>query len=55
MNKSVKKLVFLDRFYKKFCCGARNHPSGWKKQKKFASKTIRRRLKAVTDKESNGE
>lgn len=45
MNRSTKKLAFLDRFYKKFCCGARNHPSSWKKDKHLASKTVRHRLK----------
>lgn len=38
-------MAFLDRFYKKFCCGAKNHPSSWKKEKKINQKAIRRRLK----------
>lgn len=45
MNKSVKKLAFLDRFYKKFCCGAKNHPGGWKKQKRINAKATRAWLK----------
>lgn len=36
--RSTKKIAFLDRFYKKFCCGAKNHPSSWKKRKKYKSK-----------------
>ena len=44
--RSTKKLAFLDRFYKRFCCGAKNHPSGWKKQKKLNQKAVRRRLKS---------
>jgi hypothetical protein len=45
MNRSTKKLSFLDRFYKNYCCGARNHPSGWKKDKHIASRSVRNRLK----------
>ena len=44
--RSTKKLAFLDRFCKKFCCGAKNHPHGWKKQKRINVKAVRRRLKA---------
>jgi len=43
--RSTKKLAFLDRFYKKFCCGAKNHPGGWKKQKRMNRKATRKRLK----------
>lgn len=43
--RSTKKIAFLDRFYKKFCCGAKNHPSSWKKEKNINQKTTRRRLK----------
>lgn len=43
--RSTKKLAFLDRFYKRFCCGAKNHPNGWKKEKRINQKAIRRRLK----------
>ena len=46
--RTIKKLAFLDRFYKKFCCGARNHPSGWKKQKRINSKATRRALKNIS-------
>ena len=45
MNRSTKKLSFLDRFYKNYCCGAKNHPSGWKKDKHIASRSVRNRLK----------
>jgi hypothetical protein len=45
MNRSTRKLSFLDRFYKNYCCGARNHPSGWKKDKHIASRSVRNRLK----------
>ena len=48
--RSTKKLAFLDRFYKKFCCGAKNHPSGWKKQKRINAKATRRKLKIMADK-----
>ena len=45
MKRSTKNMAFLDRFYKKYCCGARNHPSGWRKDKKINQRTVRRRLK----------
>lgn len=45
MNKSIKKLSFLDKFYKNYCCGGKNHPSSWKKDKHIASKSVRNRLK----------
>lgn len=57
--RSIKKLAFLDRFYKKCCCGAKNHPSGWKKEKHINQKITRKRLKDATkraeseDKERN--
>lgn len=51
MNRSIKKLAFLDRFYKKFCCGAKNHPSGWKKDKRINQKTTRQKLKEQTEEE----
>lgn len=43
--RTIKKIAFLDRFYKRFSCGARNHPSGWKKDKRVANKTARKKLK----------
>jgi len=49
MKRSVKKIAWLDRFYKKYCCGPKNHPSSWKNEKKFNSKTTRRRLKGMVD------
>ena len=55
MNRSTKKLAFLDRFYKKFCCGAKNHPSSWKKDKRIASKTARQKLKNSLRMESEEE
>ena len=51
MNRSIKKLAFLDRFYKKFCCGAKNHPSGWKKDKRINQKMTRQKLKEQTEEE----
>lgn len=51
--RSAKKIAFLDRFYKKFCCGAKNHPSSWKKEKNINQKTTRRRLKESIRVESN--
>jgi hypothetical protein len=55
MNRSTKKMAFLDRFYKKLCCGAKNHPSSWKKDKRIASKATRRKLKCDLKIESEGE
>ena len=55
MNRSTKKIAFLDRFYKKLCCGAKNHPSSWKKDKRIASKATRRKLKGDLKIESEGE
>ena len=49
--RSTKKLAFLDRFYKKFCCGAKNHPHSWKREKRINSKATRRKLKSMVDKE----
>lgn len=45
MKRSYKAMAFLDRFYKRYCCGAHNHPSSWKKEKKIYHKTVRRKLK----------
>lgn len=45
MKRSIKSIAFLDRFYKKFCCGARNHPKSWKNDKTITNKTTRRKLK----------
>ncbi len=55
MNRSTKKMAFLDRFYKNFCCGAKNHPSSWKKDKRIASKATRRKLKSDLKAESEGK
>ena len=55
MKRSIKKLAFLDRFYKKYCCGARNHPSGWKKDKHLTQKATRRKLKSMTVEKENEE
>lgn len=49
--KSTKKLAFLDRFYKHFCCGAKNHPNSWKKEKHLNQKATRKRLKDDIKKE----
>ena len=54
MKRSIKSLAFLDRFYKKYTCGAKNHPSGWKKDKKINQKTTRRRLEIMMKTESEG-
>lgn len=43
--RTIKKIEFLDRFYKQFSCGARNHPSGWKKDKRITNKITRQKLK----------
>ncbi len=55
MNKSVKKLAFLDRFYKKYCCGAKNNPSGWRKEKHINTKATRARLKRMLKAESEAK
>ena len=52
MKRSTKSLAFLDRFYKKYVCGAKNHPSGWKKDKKINQKATRRKLKEMMKAES---
>ena len=51
MKRRIKSVAFLDHFYKKFCCGAKNHPSGWRKQKRINSKATRRKLKHMTESE----
>lgn len=55
MKRSTKGLAFLDRFYKKYCCGAKNHPSGWAKEKRINAKKVRNRLKDDLRKESKNE
>lgn len=45
--RTVKKIAFLDRFYKKYCCGARNHPSSWAKEKHLNQKATRRKIKSA--------
>lgn len=52
MKRSTKRLAFLDRFYKKYCCGAHNHPSSWKNDKRINSKAVRNKLKSELRKES---
>lgn len=52
MKRSTKDLSFLDRFYKKFCCGAKNHPRSWKKDKQRSRKAVRRKLKDLIKTES---
>jgi len=49
--RSIKKVAFLDRFYKRCCCGARNHPESWKKEKHLNQKATRRRIKESIRKE----
>lgn len=51
MKRSIKQLAFLDWFYKKFCCGARNHPESWKKEKHLNRKGTRQKLKGDLNKE----
>lgn len=43
--KSIKKEVFLDRFIKRYTCGAKNHPEGWAWWKRKNRKDTRRKLK----------
>lgn len=44
-KRSTKKIAFLDRFIKRWCCSSRNHPEGWKWWKRKTRRDIRRRLK----------
>ena len=53
MKRSIKPLVYLDRFYKNFSCGAKNHPKSWKNDKRIASRATRRKLKADMRGEQN--
>ena len=46
-----RKASFEDRFYRKYCCGKENHPSGWKKDKIFGRKKFRRFLKGELENE----
>ena len=55
MFRSIKKLAFLDRFYKRFCCGAKNHPNGWKRAKQINQKATRARLKDDTKRAESEE
>ena len=45
MKRGTKKLAFLDRFIKQYCCSARNHLEGWSWWKKKNRKDTRRKLK----------
>ena len=47
MKRSIKPLAYLDCFYKKFSCGAKNHPKSWKNDKRIAGKVTRRKLKKI--------
>ena len=40
-----RKATYEDRFYRKYCCGKINHPSGWNKDKHIGRKGLRRFLK----------
>ena len=51
MKRSIKQIAFLDHFYKKYSCGAKNHPSGWRKEKRINSKATRRKLKRIAESE----
>ncbi len=51
MIQSIKKIAFLDHFYKNFCCGAKNHPSGWKKEKRINARATRRKLDDLAEKD----
>ena len=53
MKRSIKSIAFLDRFYKKFCCGARNHPKSWKNDKAITNKITRRKLKENLGKDND--
>jgi len=51
--RTIKKIAFLDRFYKRYCCGAKNHPSSWRKEKRITNKLTRQRLKDEVRKEES--
>ena len=51
MNRSTKKVAFLDRFIKNWCCSSRNHPEGWAWWKRKARKDTRRKIKNYWSKE----
>jgi len=53
--RTIKKIAFLDRFYKRYCCGAKNHPSGWKKDKRITNKITRQKLKGEVRKAESEE
>ena len=55
MKRSTKAIAFLDRFYKRYCCGARNHPKSWRTEKRINQKTVRRRLKESLKKDGSEE
>ena len=40
-NNDYKKQAFLDRFIKRWCCSADNHPEGWRWWKRFNRKQTR--------------
>lgn len=51
MNRSRKKIAFLDRFIKRYCCSSDNHPEGWSWWKRKNRKDTRRKLKEDLRKE----
>ena len=52
-NNDYKKQAFLDRFIKRWCCSADNHPKGWAWWKKKARRDVRRNSKEELRKRIN--
>lgn len=46
-----RKATFEDRFYRRYCCGKKNHNSNWSKDKQRNRKGLRRYLKKLLRKE----
>lgn len=46
-----RKATYEDRFYRHWCCGKRNHNSGWSKDKHRNRKKFRRYVKEETKNE----
>lgn len=44
-KRSIKDIAFLDRFVKRWCCSAENHPEGWSWWKRKNRKDTRLKLK----------
>ena len=56
-NNDYKKQAFLDRFIKKYCCSAENHPEGWswwrRHNRKQTREAYKRQLREEIDESIN--